>query len=55
MGMLLLNAGWLAHISPDAGATPLTGDAMGDRDSLLHEPGYGLLIEDTLIQSVAPS
>jgi len=54
MGMLLLNAGWLAHISPDAGTTPLTGDAMGDRDSLLHEPGYGLLIEDTLIQSVAP-
>ena len=28
---------------------------MGDRDSLLHEPGYGLLIEDSLIQSVAPT
>ena len=55
MGLLLLDAGWLAHISPDAGTTPLTGDAMGDRDSLLHEPGYGLLIEDAVIRSVAPS
>ena len=55
MGMLLLNSGWFAHISPDAATTPLTGGAMGDRDSLLHEPGYGLLIEDDLIQSMAPS
>ena len=55
MGMLLLNAGWLAHINPDGSTAPLTGHRMSDSDSLLHEPGYGLLIEGAVIESVGPS
>ncbi len=55
MGQLLLNAGWLAHINPDGSTAPLTGHEMGDPESLLHEPGYGLLIEGAVIESVGPS
>ncbi len=53
MRTILLAAGEMAHLAPDDGRQPLVGNAMSDRQALLHSPGMALVIEDGMIIRMA--
>ena len=54
MGLLLFNIGELANLDSGDVSKPLSGISMSDRENLVLEPGYAILIDKGLISKVAP-
>jgi len=55
MGMLILNAGEIAHLGHSSNPQPLAGTEMLDRESNIWVSGLGILIEDGIIKSIEDS
>ncbi len=54
MGLLLFNIGELATLDSGDISKPISGKSMSDRENLVLEPGYAILMDDGLISKVAP-
>jgi imidazolonepropionase len=54
MGLLLFNIGELATLDSGDISKPISGTSMSDRENLVLEPGYAILMDDGLISKVAP-
>ena len=54
MGLLLFNIGELATLDSGDISQPISGTSMSDRENLVLEPGYAILMDDGLISKVAP-
>ena len=46
MGLLILNAGEIAHLDSSVPNMPITGSDMIDRDSNVSPSGFGILIDN---------
>ena len=52
---VLVNAGPIAHLSSGDVNEPLRGHSMTDRESLVHEAGKGLVLEEGIVALITDS
>lgn len=55
MGLLILNAGEIAHLDSTTQNSPITGHDMSDRDSHVSPSGLGILINGGIIKMISDS
>jgi len=55
MRTLIHNCGEVAHMSTGDDEFPLSGERLHDRESVVHQPGMGILINDGIVEKIEQS